>query len=84
MILHRQRADAQNHPDLDVALADVDPGVKLVCVTKRDAFLERLLAQAENVGIRNRLIITGWVGDEDLKILFNQAEALVFPSLSFK
>src|SRR3972149_1442729 len=64
------------------ALADVDPGVKLVCVTKRDAFLERLLAQAENVGIRNRLIITGWVGDEDLKILFNQAEALVFPSLS--
>ncbi len=77
--------NAYPHKNLDrliESLVDIDPNVKLVCVVKRDVFLERLLAKADSLGIKNRLVLTGGVGDEDLKILFNQAESLVFPSLS--
>ncbi len=64
------------------SLVDVDPQVKLVCVIKRDIFLERLITKAESLGVRSRLVFTGGVTDDDLRLLFNQAQALVFPSLS--
>jgi glycosyltransferase involved in cell wall biosynthesis len=44
-------------------------------------YLPALLAQAEHLGIRDRLKILGYVADTDLPKLINQAIALVFPSL---
>lgn len=64
------------------ALTKLPPEVNFVCVSKRDSFLENLENKAKELGVRNRVIFTGFVPDNDLKILLNQAIAFVFPSFS--
>ncbi len=46
-----------------------------------DRYLPALYAQAEQLGIRDRLKVLGYVPEADLPRLINQAIALVFPSL---
>ncbi len=64
------------------ALSNLDPQLKFVCVSPRNKFLDKLISQAEDLGVKNRLITTGFVPDDDLKVLFNKASSFVFPSLS--
>lgn len=64
------------------ALNLLPEAITLVCVAPRNSFLEKLTERARELGVRNRLITTGFVRDEELKILFKQALCFVFPSRS--
>lgn len=52
----------------------------LVLVGKRDYFYNKLLEKIKKAKIKN-IISTGFVEDNDLKFIYEQAEAYVFPSL---
>ncbi len=56
--------------------------MKLVLVTPRNKFLDRIVERSEQLGVRNRIVTTGFVPDPELKLLLNQAQAFVFPSKS--
>ncbi len=52
----------------------------LVLVGKRDYFYDKLLAKIEKNNIKN-IISTGFVKDNDLDSIYEEAEAYIFPSL---
>jgi glycosyltransferase involved in cell wall biosynthesis len=56
--------------------------LNLVYVSSRDVFSDKLMSQAKELGVEDRLIITGYVPNENLSILYKLAECFVFPSLS--
>lgn len=64
------------------ALTKLPTELKFVCVSPRNRFLEKLIASAGHLGIKNRLTTPGYLSDSDLKVLFKKAVAFVFPSLS--
>lgn len=64
------------------ALAKIDPNIKFVCVCPRNSFLEQLTTKAASLGVKDRFITTGFLADQDLKILFSKALSFIFPSLS--
>jgi glycosyltransferase involved in cell wall biosynthesis len=53
----------------------------LVVVGHAGLDTERLQAQAEGLGIGERVRFTGWIDDPDLEGLYRSASAFVFPSL---
>ncbi len=60
--------------------------VRLVMVgdTSGDAFhtyYATIAAQVERLGLRDRVVFTGFMDDEDLVVLLNQASVLALPSL---
>jgi glycosyltransferase involved in cell wall biosynthesis len=54
--------------------------VSLVLVGKEDYFFSRLKVLAANLNIKN-IVFPGYVPDCDLRALYQEAEAYVFPSL---
>lgn len=56
--------------------------IKLVYASGRNVFVDRLFIMARELGVDDRLVITGFVPNEELAILYKQTECLVFPSLS--
>jgi glycosyltransferase involved in cell wall biosynthesis len=63
------------------SLVDAVPDVKLVIVGKRgwraDAFYDRI----RELGLGDRVILPGFVPDDDLPAIYSCAEALAFPSI---
>lgn len=60
--------------------------IRLVMVgeTSRDAFhscFREIAARVEALGLRDRVIFTGYMADDDLVVLLNMASVLVLPSL---
>jgi glycosyltransferase involved in cell wall biosynthesis len=64
------------------ALKLMDPKVKLINPCTRSSFYDRLAERVKVLGLKNRVILPGFVPDEDLAVLYKAAEAYVFPSLS--
>ena len=64
------------------SLAQIHSELKFVCISPRNTFLDKVTKEAEELGVRSRLITPGFVPDEELKIILNQAQCFVFPSLS--
>ena len=64
------------------ALSILPKKIRLVYASSRNTFVERLIDKAREIGVSDRLITAGFVPNEDLAILYKQAECLVFPSLS--
>jgi len=62
-------------------LRDRHPELLLVLAGHRDANYERIEAEANAAGVRN-LLFTGFVGEGQLRWLYERCEAYVFPSLS--
>lgn len=58
------------------------PGVKLVHAGKMDLYAKRLRRWVKNQGKEGVVSFLGFVSDEELKWLYQNAEAYVFPSLS--
>ncbi|MFN8595227.1 MAG: glycosyltransferase family 1 protein [Anaerolineae bacterium] len=56
------------------------PELKLVITGKRGWYTERLFAQVVQLGLKERIIFTDYVPDDDLPALYGCATALVFPS----
>jgi glycosyltransferase involved in cell wall biosynthesis len=65
---------------LDACFALPDD-VRLLIVGKRALRDQRLAGQIEALGLRQKVILAGFVPVEDLPPLYGAAEALVFPSL---
>ena len=72
----------KNVENLLQALQFVDRKYHLVLAGQRNIFLDRILKIAQSLKVENRLIITGFVPNKDLSVLYKQAEMFVFPSLS--
>ncbi len=60
----------------------IDKRVNLVYVSSRNVFVEKLIEEAKKLGVTDRLIITGYVPNDDLSFFYRSAECFVFPSLS--
>ncbi len=58
------------------------PDLKLVSTSKPDYFRERLEKLAEELGVRDRVIFTGFVTEGELVTLYRQAKMYVYPSLT--
>lgn len=57
-------------------------GVKLVLPSARSIFLQRTEAMMEKHGVRDFVVLPGYVPDDDLAVMYQSAEAYVFPSLA--
>jgi len=58
------------------------PQVELVIVCARDVFRERIVKQTKELKATSFVRLTGFVPDKDLLVLYREALAFVFPSLS--
>jgi glycosyltransferase involved in cell wall biosynthesis len=58
------------------------PTLNLVIVCSRNVFWQRLKQEIKNSQSESFVRLTGFVPDEDLKVLYQEATAFVFPSLS--
>jgi len=72
----------KNLDNLLSALKLVDKKISLVYAASRNVFVDRLVIKAKEIGIDDRLVVAGFVPNEDLAILYKLAEMFVFPSLS--
>lgn len=72
----------KNLENLISALKYLDPNLRLVVVSLRSVFHERLLNFTKKEGLESRITFTGFVAKEDLVSLYKEAESFVFPSLS--
>ena len=73
------------HKNLDnllFALKLTDKKISLVYASARNVFVDRLMSKAREIGVDDGLIISGFVPNEDLAVLYKLAECFVFPSLS--
>lgn len=57
------------------------PEVKLIMVGKKNYFYDRLEEKVKKLGLEKTIIFAGGVNDQELSALYQQAEALIFPSL---
>lgn len=58
------------------------PELNLVLAGKKEQYYTKLEESAADSPIRSRITFTGFIPDEELKWLYENAEAYVFPSLS--
>jgi len=56
--------------------------LKLTLVCSRDVFWQRLAKQVQDQKLNGRVIMTSYIPARELSVLFRQAKAYVFPSLS--
>ena len=56
--------------------------LKLILVCSRDVFWQRLAKQVHDQKLNGRVIMTGYIPARELSVIFRQAKAYVFPSLS--
>lgn len=63
------------------ALRDREIDVELVMIGHAGLERDNLLAKAEELGVGNRLTMTGWVSDEELAGFYAMADCFVFASL---
>ena len=64
------------------ALKMLPENLSLVNPSPRSIFRERLGEKARAEGLSSRVVLPGYVPDEDLAVLYRAAEAYVFPTLS--
>ena len=58
------------------------PDLKLVLVGKKEHYFEQLEKHIKTSPAHDNIVLTGFIGDEKLKWLYENAEAYVLPSLS--
>ena len=72
----------KNLDNLLQVLTLIDRKISLSYVGGRSGFVYRLGKKAKDFGIDDRLIVTGFVPNEDLAVLYKLASCFVFPSRS--
>ncbi|WP_210491579.1 glycosyltransferase family 1 protein [Patulibacter sp. SYSU D01012] len=74
----------KNLPRLLEAFARLDPGhddVRLVVAGHHGREHDALVAEVARLGLTGRVVLTGWIADEDLEGLYAAADVCVYPSL---
>lgn len=64
------------------ALKEMKEGLTLVIVSSRNVFTERFIEFVKKEGARKLVKFLGYVPDKELAVLYKNAEAFVFPTLS--
>ncbi len=59
------------------------PQATLVVAGIKDSYAEKMLEKSRSLGIENRIIFTGWLGEEEMKQEYKKADLIVIPSLCF-
>ena len=57
------------------------PNAVLLVAGSHDAYAERMLGEAEVMGFRDRVIVTGWIQKEVMRVAYAVADVVVAPSL---
>ncbi|MCX6724582.1 MAG: glycosyltransferase family 1 protein [Candidatus Shapirobacteria bacterium] len=70
----------KNVERLVMAVKKINQDLKLVIVCARNIFYDRFLEKIKKLQAEKFVNLVGFVPDEDLAALYNQAEAFVFPS----
>ncbi len=60
-----------------------DPAVILLILGQRTAYADRLLTEAAVLGVRDRLVFTGWLDGSDRRAAYHAAAVAVSPSVCF-
>lgn len=68
--------------DAFILLKRLHPDLQLVLAGKKELYFERLEEEIRTKEFANDVIFTGFIPDEELKWLYENAEAYVLPSLS--
>lgn len=77
--------NAYPHKNLDLIINAIRylPGdIKIVFAGKEDEFYKKLKIKVTEKGLKNRIIFTDFVTDEELVSLYKNADAYIFPSLN--
>lgn len=64
------------------AMTKVDQDIKLVLVTPWSKFATVLKGEIKGLGLQDRVVLPGYLSDQDLKYLYRLASVYVFPSLA--
>lgn len=64
------------------AMKSLDPEIKLINPSVRGVFYERLASKVHRLGLEHRVVLPGFIPDEDLSVLYRTASVYVLPSLS--
>ena len=56
---------------------------RLLIFGKKDAYSDRILARAKELGVEDRIVMVGWQGEEALKKHYNLSSLAVVPSVCF-
>jgi glycosyltransferase involved in cell wall biosynthesis len=64
------------------ALALLPKEISLACVGRRTPFHEKLNSFVKEKGLGSRVVMPGFVSDEDMAVLYHAAAAYAFPTLS--
>jgi glycosyltransferase involved in cell wall biosynthesis len=76
--------NAYPHKNLEFLIktwSDFKKDYQLVLVGKKDYFYERLGELIKSLNLENKIILTGYISDQELVSFYQQAQAYVFPSL---
>ena len=76
--------NAYPHKNLEFlieAWQNLEKDYQLVLIGKKDYFYERLEKSIKDLDLENKVILIGYVSDQELAFFYQQAQAYVFPSL---
>jgi len=59
------------------------PNAILLVAGNIDEYADRMLKIAESYGIKNNIIFTGWLGEEEIKTAYKASSLVVVPSVCF-
>lgn len=62
-------------------VVDKSPDIKLVITGKKGWYYEGLFTLVEDLGLKNKVIFTGYIEDSEKPILYTGAKIFLFPSL---
>jgi 1,4-alpha-glucan branching enzyme len=57
------------------------PDAQLLVIGKKDAYAENMIAFANNLGIADKLVFTGWISGDQLRQAYWAASVVAVPSL---
>lgn len=59
------------------------PNTVLLVAGAVDEYAQRMMREAENLGVGSALIFTGWIDRDDIKVAYGASDVVLMPSLCF-
>jgi glycosyltransferase involved in cell wall biosynthesis len=71
----------KNIERLAETIGKLNQNLKLVIICARNVFYQRFLLKIKKMGVSKSINLVGFVPDDELAVIYKEAEAFVFPSL---